>query len=170
MAEIYDQHAMALMRFATNMLGGDWQRAEDIVQEAVVRAWIHAKERPEAKIHLRAWLKMVVRNLVIDDYRARMVRPQTTDDSDWPEVEVFDPLDQVLTRIVMAEALQDLSRHHQEILQKVYFFDQSTAQVSKTLGIPTGTVKSRCFHAIRALRSAMALRGVAIPQSQRLTS
>ncbi|MFH9090004.1 sigma factor [Streptomyces sp. NPDC017673] len=38
---IYDRHRSALIRFAARLLGGDWIRAEDILQEAAIRAWRH---------------------------------------------------------------------------------------------------------------------------------
>jgi len=57
------------------------------------------------------------------------------------------------------EALADLTLQHREILVHVEFLDRSVARTAKTLGIPTGTVKSRTHLALRALRAALAKRG-----------
>ncbi|MFJ8547259.1 sigma factor [Streptomyces sp. NPDC093586] len=38
---VYDEHGSALIRFAARLLGGDRLRAEDILQEAAIRAWRH---------------------------------------------------------------------------------------------------------------------------------
>ncbi|MYT26657.1 RNA polymerase, partial [Streptomyces sp. SID7760] len=41
---LYEKHGSALMRFAARRLGGDWHRAEDVFQEAAIRAWQHAAQ------------------------------------------------------------------------------------------------------------------------------
>src|SRR5258708_27824170 len=70
---LYAEHAAALLRFTLRMTDGDRQRAEDIVQETLLRAWLHPEaisERPA-----RPWLFAVARNLAVDAYRARRARP-----------------------------------------------------------------------------------------------
>ena len=62
--ELYAEHAAPLLRYALRMTDGDRQRAEDIVQETLCRAWQHPDaiaERPA-----RPWLFAVARNLAID--------------------------------------------------------------------------------------------------------
>ena len=66
---LYAEHAAALLRFTLRMTDGDRQRAEDIVQETLLRAWLHPEaiaERPA-----RPWLFAVARNLAVDAHRAR---------------------------------------------------------------------------------------------------
>src|SRR5690348_18433918 len=70
---LYAEHAAALLRFTLRMTDGDRQRAEDIVQETLLRAWLHPEaiaERPA-----RPWLFAVARNLAVDAHRARKARP-----------------------------------------------------------------------------------------------
>lgn len=160
--EMFDQHLVALQRYAVSMLGGDWHKAEDIVQEAAIRAWLQAKERPDKDLHLQAWLKTVVRNLVIDEHRARKARPQTADYIQEEDIPEADPSDHVLARHVIANAMTDLSVHHREVLWFVYYLHSTTTQASEALGIATGTVKSRSYYALRALKAALAARGVSI--------
>jgi len=72
--ELYAEHAAPLLRYALRMTDGDRQRAEDIVQETLFRAWQHPEaiaERPA-----RPWLFAVARNLAVDAHRARKARPQ----------------------------------------------------------------------------------------------
>ena len=71
---LYAEHGGALLRYALHLAGGDRQRAEDLVQETIVRAWRH----PEALAGrpARPWLFAVARNLAVDSYRARQARPQ----------------------------------------------------------------------------------------------
>ncbi len=73
MRALYAEHAAALLRFSLRMTDGDRQRAEDIVQETLLRAWLHPEaiaERPA-----RPWLFAVARNLAVDAHRARKARP-----------------------------------------------------------------------------------------------
>ena len=70
---LYAEHGGALLRYALHLTGGDRQRAEDLVQETIVRAWRHPEalaDRPA-----RPWLFAVARNLAVDAYRARQARP-----------------------------------------------------------------------------------------------
>jgi RNA polymerase sigma-70 factor, ECF subfamily len=61
---------------------------------------------------------------------------------------------------VVTDALQSLSALHRAVIGEVYFRGSSTAEASQALGIPPGTVKSRSYYALRALRSALEERGV----------
>src|SRR6202451_1720814 len=66
---LYAEHAGPLLRYALHLTSGDRQRAEDIVQETLLRAWLHPDaiaERPA-----RPWLFAVARNLAVDSHRAR---------------------------------------------------------------------------------------------------
>ncbi|WP_406130294.1 sigma-70 family RNA polymerase sigma factor [Streptomyces sp. NBC_00989] len=154
---VYDKHGVFLLRVTTGLLWGDSHQAQDLVQEAVLRAWQNADILdPEG---IRPWLVTVVRNLVIDGYRARKARPPETVDTalnDMPGPESMDP---ALTKKIVREALADLTLQHREILVHVEFLDQSVARTAQTLGIPPGTVKSRTHLALRALRAALAERG-----------
>ena len=156
---VYDKHGVFLLRVTTGLLWGDSHQAQDLVQEAVLRAWQNADILdPEAE-GIRPWLVTVIRNLVIDGYRARKARPPETVDTALNDLPGPESMDAALTKKVVREALADLTVQHREILVHVEFLDQSVARTAKTLGIPTGTVKSRTHLALRALRAALAKRG-----------
>ncbi|CAM5567267.1 sigma-70 family RNA polymerase sigma factor [Streptomyces fumanus] len=161
---IYERHGRALLRFAARLLGGDWDHAEDILQEATLRAWRHigllGRQQEEG---LRPWLFTVVRNLVIDDHRARAIRPATACTLDQVVIPIDDEVERTLTRHTVTDALHDLTVQQQQIIHRTYFLRQSVAEVSQALGIPQGTVKSRTYYAIRALRTALHERGVKAP-------
>ncbi|MGH3562844.1 MAG: sigma factor, partial [Mycobacterium sp.] len=81
MKALYDEHAAALWRYALR-LTGDRSRAEDAVQETLLRAWKH----PEvAGSTARAWLLTVARNLAIDQRRSARTRHETGPLDDAPE-------------------------------------------------------------------------------------
>ena len=75
---LYAEHAGPLLRFASRLMSGDRRRAEDIVQETLLRAWLHPDalaDRPA-----RPWLFAVARNLAVDWFRAGKARPPEVGD------------------------------------------------------------------------------------------
>ncbi|MCQ4045114.1 sigma-70 family RNA polymerase sigma factor [Streptantibioticus rubrisoli] len=157
---LYASHGSVVLRFAARMLGGDWHRAEDILQEAAIRAWQHAAELGPPGDELRPWLLHVVRNLVIDGYRGRQARPPEEVGQDITHLPVADGVDRALTAQVMVEALRDLAPFQREVLLHVYYMGRSVNQTARVLGLPPGTVKSRTHYAVRALRDCLSSRGV----------
>lgn len=158
--ELYAEHGTLLLRYAARLLGGDWHRAEDIVQEAAVRAWKHASALDVNVSEARPWLYTVVKNLVIDQHRARKVRPAETMSLELLDISVADGTERLLTSQVVIEALGELTDQHRDIIKLMYYLECSVAQVSEHLGIPPGTVKSRSYYALRALRKVLEDRGV----------
>ncbi len=61
---------------------------------------------------------------------------------------------------LVADALRQLSPQHREVLLECYYRGCSVAQAAQRLGVPPGTVKSRTYYALRALRLALEERGV----------
>ncbi|WSU53837.1 sigma-70 family RNA polymerase sigma factor [Streptomyces sp. NBC_01092] len=157
---LHDRHGSVMLRFAARLTGGDWHRAEDIWQEATIRAWQHANELDPTAEALRPWLFAVIRNLVIDGYRVRQARPpEEGEPSPW-SLPVSDRVDQSLTRQVVIEALRELSPMHREVLLHVHYMGRSVSETARLLGVPPGTVKSRTYYAIRALREGLRERGL----------
>jgi len=75
-------------------------------------------------------------------------------------VPALDELEPMLDRVVVSEALDSLSRDHRAVIVETYYRGRSVAEAAEVLGIPPGTVKSRCYYALRALKLALAERGV----------
>ncbi len=157
---LYERHGSVLLHFATRLLDGDWHRAEDILQEAAIRAWQHAAELDPATVALRPWLFHVVRNLVIDGYRGRRARPPEDQVPDVTHLPVPDGVDHALTTHVVVDAMRDLAPLQREVLLHVYYLGRSVNQTARALGVPPGTVKSRTHYAMRALRDGLNSRGL----------
>ncbi|MGW0792656.1 sigma-70 family RNA polymerase sigma factor [Streptomyces sp. NPDC002911] len=156
----YTEHVPALFSFVRRQLDGDAYKAEDIVQETLLRCW-RAYGSREAHV-LRPWLFTVARNLVIDSRRRESARPREASGGTWPAQMASEPdsTESVLTSVVVFDALGALSPAHREIIRQTYFLGRTLAQTSQSLGIPVGTVKSRLHHACRFLRRALEERGV----------
>ncbi|MFF6908354.1 sigma-70 family RNA polymerase sigma factor [Streptomyces sp. NPDC012389] len=158
---VYDKHGAALLKVATGLLYGDRHRAQDLVQETVLRAWHHSNILDTEAEGVRRWLVTVLRNLAIDTHRARLARPPETTDTVLEEIPAPEHTDRTLTTAVVRQALHDLSFQHREVLVHVQYLDRSVARTAKALGIPPGTVKSRTHLAHKALRQALTRRGYA---------
>uniref|UniRef100_UPI001F2288C6 sigma-70 family RNA polymerase sigma factor n=1 Tax=Thermomonospora amylolytica TaxID=1411117 RepID=UPI001F2288C6 len=159
MRALYAEHGGPLLGYALRLTQGDRQQAEDIVQETLLRAWRH----PDALTGrpVRPWLFTVARNLAVDAHRARQSRPPETGLSEQAPLPAEDDLDRALESWTVAEALADLSPAHRAVILETYYRGRSVAEAARVLGIPPGTVKSRTYYALRALRLALEERGLA---------
>lgn len=157
LAALQREHGGPLFALLLRLCDGDRQRAEDLVQETLVRAWQH----PEA-LHatdfdsVRPWLLTVARRLAIDARRARRARPPEVGDAVPENARVSaDHAERAAATLDVREAVKTLTREHRDVLVLVYFLGASVAEAAETLGIPPGTVKSRAYYALRALRRVL---------------
>jgi RNA polymerase sigma-70 factor (ECF subfamily) len=147
--DAYAAHSGELYGFAMRSLG-DSGLAEEAVQETFLRAW-RAGERFDPGIgSLRTWLFAILRNVVIDLGRARAVRPRVAPEGGVePSVE---PLDDALIAWQVEEAMRRIGEDHRRVLVETHYRGRPYAEVAKELGVPEGTVKSRVYYGLRALR------------------
>lgn len=77
LAALQREHGRPLFALLLRLSDGDRQRAEDLVQETLVRAWQHPEAlRADDFDSVRPWLLTVARRLAIDARRARQARPR----------------------------------------------------------------------------------------------
>jgi RNA polymerase sigma-70 factor (ECF subfamily) len=157
---LYDEHAAALWRHARR-LTGDEARAQDVVQETLLRAWQHPEVVGDNERSARAWLFTVARNMIIDESRSARFRRElsTPDDVGAFEGACPDEVDAALNRLLIGDALARLTPEHREVVRRSYYQGWTTAQIAADLGIADGTVKSRLHYALRALRLALSEMG-----------
>ena len=91
-----------------------------------------------------------------------MARPHEVTDDVLALVPAPDEIDQALVAWQVADAMESLSAEHRAVVLETYYRGSTVAQASATLGIPAGTVKSRSYYALRALRLALTERGVTL--------
>lgn len=159
MRALVDEHATAIWFYALRLTGGDRNRAHDVVQETLLRAWRHPEVLQVERGSPRAWLFTTARHIVIDEWRARSVRPEVITD-DVPEVATSDGIDEVVQSWLVASALGRLSPDHRAVLVECFYRGHSVAEAAGRLGVPAGTVKSRTHYALRSLRLALQEMGV----------
>jgi RNA polymerase sigma-70 factor (ECF subfamily) len=164
MRVLYDEHAAALWRYAVR-LTGDTARAEDVVQETLLRAWRHPEVSRDSERSARAWLFTVARNLIIDERRSARYRSESrTADVESMEKAADragpDEVETALDRMLLGEAIGHLSDDHRAVIRRAYYQGWSTAQIAADLQIAEGTVKSRLHYGMRALRLELQVMGL----------
>jgi RNA polymerase sigma-70 factor, ECF subfamily len=160
MQQLHDEHAAALWGYCLRLTGHDHARAQDVVQETLVRAWRNHDRLDASRGSVRSWLFTVARNIVIDEWRTRRAQSELSV-ADVPEAPpVGDQTDELLLSWVVADAILTLTPEHRSVVLECYYRGASVAQAAQRLGIPEGTVKSRTHYALRALRLALQEMGV----------
>jgi RNA polymerase sigma-70 factor, ECF subfamily len=154
--EAYSAHSGELYGFALRSLG-DAGLAEEAVQETFLRAW-RAGDRFDARIgSLRTWLFAILRNVVIDLARARASRPGVSQETVEPSVE---PFEEALLSWQVEEAMRRISEDHRRVLVETYYRGRPYSEVAAELGVPEGTVKSRVYYGLQALRVVLEKMGL----------
>ena len=158
---LYDEHGAALWRYAMR-LTGDRNHAEDVVQETLLRGWQHPEVTNDSQRSARAWLFTVARNMIIDERRSSRFRNEVSSlvGSAAPEQAGPDEVNAAVDRMLVGEALAQLSPDHRAVIRRSYCLGWTTTQIADDLGIAEGTVKSRLHYAMRALRVALQEMGV----------
>jgi RNA polymerase sigma-70 factor, ECF subfamily len=161
MRVLYDEHAAALWRYALR-LTGDAARAEDVVQETLLRAWTHPTFAADPDRPARAWLFTVARNMIIDERRSARFRHEagTADVERVADRPGPDGVENALDQMLVGSALRQLSDDHRAVIARAYYQGHSVAQIAADLQIAEGTVKSRLHYAVRALRLNLQEMGV----------
>ena len=152
---IWRLHGTALFRFALNLTRGDRERAEDIVQETLFRAWRHPEVVEGREETILPWLVTVTRHVSIDMWRARSRNEEVL------EVELTDRpdpaqrIDQAVTAMDVRAALATLAPKHRQVIVEMYYYCRPVDEIARSLGVPVGTVKSRAYYAMRQLKRVM---------------
>ena len=138
-----------LRRYARALVG-DRDGADDLVQDTL--------ERAVRKFHLwrpgdlRAWLFSIMHNVFVNQLKSRKIPADVEIDDTFAA-----PMSSVSRTDVMdlERALGKLAPEQREVVLLVALEDMSYADVSKTLGIPMGTVMSRLSRGRERLRRVM---------------
>jgi RNA polymerase sigma-70 factor (ECF subfamily) len=152
-------HLDAVYRFARS-LTRDAQRAEDLAQEAMLKAY-RAWHQYRPGTNARAWLLTIVRNTFINQYRREQHEGSSVDLAAMesytalPEAPQADPEGGFFERMVDEEvvrAVDELPQEFREVVILSDIEDLSYAEIAELLGVPIGTVKSRLFRARQLLQ------------------
>jgi len=156
-AELYRRYGRRLYRFGMQVLGNQGL-AEEMVQESFVRLWRTAGRFDAARGSVGAYLFVIARSAAADIRKRPSSRPLLSVEeahlSPLP-----DNVDQILDGLIVREALDTLSPPQAEVLALAQEEGLTQSQIAERLGVPLGTVKTRMFHGMKALRAALDQRG-----------
>lgn len=156
-AELYRRYAGKLYRFGINLLG-DAGLAEELVQECLVRLWRTAGRFDTSRGTVSAYLFVIARSIAADLRKRPSSRPLApVQDTQFPPQP--DNADRLVEALMVRDALDSLSAAHREVLMLVTQEGLTQTQIAARLELPLGTVKTRMFHGLKALRAALAERG-----------
>jgi RNA polymerase sigma-70 factor (ECF subfamily) len=159
-AELYRLHGGYLMRTLVRIANGDRGKAEDILQETLLRAWRNPGALTRGAAGARPWLFTVARRIAIDHFRMVAARAQEAPgEAPADRVPLCDPYDAVLSACDLETVLAKLPAHHRDVLVELHLNGRSVADAARILGVPAGTVKSRNHYAVRALRPMLEAAG-----------
>jgi RNA polymerase sigma-70 factor (ECF subfamily) len=139
-------------------LGADPSGAEEITQEAMVSIWRNAGQFDPAKASPSTWIFTIARNLSIDRFR-KTRRPQFDPDDPALVPEDQQTPDRLLENMEAEEnvraIMQSLSLNEKNVLMLAFYENLSHSEISRQLGIPIGTVKSRIRLAFAKIRTTL---------------
>lgn len=140
-----------VLRNTAYLLCGDWHRAEDLTQLAMLRlyvVWPRLSRRDALDGYAR---RVVVRTFLAENRRSRWRREQLTDDL--PEVATA--TEDSTERLLVVRALAAVPPRQRAVLVLRYWNDMSVGEVADALGCSVGTVKSQAARGLATLRQRL---------------
>ena len=154
---LYDNYSGALFGLIYKMVN-DKELAEDILQEAFVKIWNNFSSYDKTKGRLFTWMINLTRNLTIDTLRSKGYKKQSKIYSDENSVNNFSEKTNEAEKfdaMGLRKQLTLLKSEQKDIIDLAYFGGFTQDEISKQLGIPLGTVKTRMRAAILELRKIL---------------
>jgi RNA polymerase sigma-70 factor (ECF subfamily) len=157
---MFASHRVRVFRFIQGMVRNA-VIADDLVSQVFLDVWRSAN-RFEGRARVSTWLLSIARFKALSALRER--KHETIDQDDLAEiVDAADnpevALDRKETNAILRECIDRLSPTHREIIDLVYYHEQSVAEASVIVGIPVATVKSRMFFARKYLAKMLVSAG-----------
>lgn len=154
---LVDRYERPLLAYASRMLGGDWQGAQDAVQETFLRLCREDPTKIESRV--AAWLFSVCRSRVIDMQRTNHATP-----IDASQVSVPDPMPdasevacEAEEKVHLDHLVDKLSPRQQEVLRLRLQAGLSYREIAEVTGLTVGNVGFHLHQAVRSLRDSLAV-------------
>ncbi|HTZ02438.1 MAG TPA: sigma-70 family RNA polymerase sigma factor [Xanthobacteraceae bacterium] len=161
MRVLFARHRVRVFRFLLRIVNSE-DTAQDLLNEVFLDVWRGAA-RFEARSQVTTWILGIARFKGLSALRRRSF--DTLDDAmaeaieepgDNPEA-VMQKLDR---SAVLQACLRQLSAAHRQVIDLVYYHEQSIEEIARIIGVPENTVKTRVFHARKRIAELMAARGI----------
>lgn len=158
---LYDRHASVVLAIALRVVG-ERAAAEDVLQETFWRLWNSADTYQSQRGSFTSWLFRIARNLAIDLYRRRSVRPQTVENLDEdnpildnvpdPDADVGELAQSDLQNQQIHEALTSLPPEQKQVIELAYYYGMTRQEISEMTGEALGTIHTRARLGLQKLR------------------
>ena len=163
---LYDRYASRVLGISMKILG-DQALAEDVLQETFWRVWQSAASYQSSLGAFTGWLFRIARNLSIDTYRRRNVRPQAIlnphiedsdpilDETPDPSMDVAEQAQAILTNRQIRNALDSLPAVQRQVIELAYFYGMTRQEIAEATGEALGTIHTRARLALQKLRGEL---------------
>ena len=161
---LYDRYASTVLGISLKVIG-DRAAAEDVLQETFWHVWRSAATYQSQRGSFTGWLFRIARNLAIDAYRRRNVRPQAIIDADSadalldqtpdPDMDVVDQTQSVLKNRQVRKALASLPRVQRQVIELAYFYGMTRQEIAEATGEALGTIHTRARLGLQKLREEL---------------
>lgn len=161
---LYDRYASIVLGISLKIIG-DQALAEDILQETFWRVWQSAATYQSQLGPFTGWLFRIARNLAIDTYRRRNVRPQAIvsangddqilDQTPDPDMDVAEQAQSILMNRQVRKALASLPSVQRQVIEMAYFFGMTRQEIAEATGEALGTIHTRARLALQKLRGEL---------------
>jgi len=163
---LYDRYASRVLGISMKIVA-DQTLAEDILQETFWRVWQSASTYQPQLGPFTGWLFRIARNLSIDAYRRRNVRPQALmtareSDSDSileetpdPDTDVAEQAQSILMNRQVRQALASLPGVQRQVIEMAYFHGMTRQEIAEATGEALGTIHTRARLALQKLRGEL---------------
>ncbi len=135
---------------------GDRGLAEEMTQETFTRLWRRANAYDPERGSVPSFVFTIARRVAVDIWRRPSSRRVDDPVVARPPPRPTDEISQLVIGLAVKQALTTLSIAHRQIIELGYFRQLSQREIAERLGLPLGTVKTRTYHALRALKAALA--------------
>jgi RNA polymerase sigma-70 factor (ECF subfamily) len=154
-------HARMLAR--AHRIVVDPDLAEDVVQEAFLRAWQACSSFDPAGGPLVNWLLVITANTAIDMVKTRVRRPPLTSGAASENVPAagINDIDLLVLRSQLRQALSSIGAHHRDAVVETVLRDRPHTDVAADLGVTPGTLRTRVHYGLRRLRRVLEAEGAA---------
>ena len=161
---LYDRYASTVLGIALRVLG-EQSAAEDVLQEAFWRVWRSVSTFEPARGTFTSWLFRIARNLAIDAYRRRNIRPQAIigaevanpilDQTPDPTADVVEQTQTILKNRQVRQALASLSQVQRQVIELAYFYGMTRQEIAEATGEALGTIHTRARLGLQKLREEL---------------